>query len=829
MTQLQRLFSRLGTTRDGFNNGLIMGGVFVFFILIGLPASLPGREALAPLALPLFLLIAIAFGVHMVRQAGEDAKWGYLISNGIAIGIGAGLVFLLFMGLINRWQSRGFDVVSYFNEVRLASTARLSGVDEAELFPNPEIDRTTQEMPEDAVLRTNPMTLAINNDDIVVYDLGLITIGGLYGTALGFLAVALLTVVVYRAITLVDWQTRRREFRDSVYANDAGRSFAEFLPIVGHWIRLFSPIFFFALFLLSTSMSYDTGFWRGILGDSSVDEMPQGRSTLLNLSEIFDVKLQARQNLQLIIVFSMIITLLMAWRSLRSHVEKVVPLIVRIGIFISTIFGLVVLAVWRIVSDEVTFISPTLEIGKLNEMSDVTASLVIVTLVAIGLLIYVLLNIMDGQKFESTFVGVMGIGLLLTIPLFMDQYQTSVMNLVAINIMLGLGLNIVVGYAGLLDLGYVAFYAIGAYVYAFVASDRQHLAIGHANHIMFLLVTAIVIVPVIIFGGAIAWNRQSRPQMELLSDDKHKKDGSMQSMAPLWRNQPPLAISLMLVVLAVSVAFGTTWILKNIGVFDGVGRASPFVLGMILAVMASAFTGAMLGFPVLRLRSDYLAIVTLGFGEIISISLENLEDLTGGPFGANNIPKPLPTPFSIDQANLVILYIAFIGAGAITLISLRLKSSRLGRAWTALRSDEDIAQAMGINLVNVKLLAFSIGASFAGLAGLLFAARQSNIFPNNFSLQISINVLAVVIIGGMGSVPGVIVGAIALVGLPEMLRAVRDYRTLAFGAVLVIMMLIRPGGLMPAPLTSLEEKARQLRRERQGYSPAENEEAAYDG
>jgi len=364
----------------------------------------------------------------------------------------------------------------------------------------------------------------------------------------------------------------------------------------------------------------------------------------------------------------------------------------------------------------------------------------------------------------------------------------------------------------LLDLGYVAFYAIGAYVYAFIASDQQHLEVSQANTIMFLIVTAIAVVPVIVFGGTYAWNQRR----ERLGDDEAESDQPQRKMSALWENQPPLLISLGLVVLAVGVAFGSTWILQEIGLFEGVGRASPFILGLGLAVMASAFTGVMLGFPVLRLRSDYLAIVTLGFGEIVSIGLENLEDITGGPFGAKSIPKPLPTPFSIQQANLVILYLAFVAAGMVTMLSLRLRSSRLGRAWTALRSDEDIAQAMGINLVNVKLLAFSIGASFAGLAGLLFAARESNIFPSSFSLQVSINVLAVVIIGGMGSVPGVIVGAIALVGLPEMLRPIQDYRTLAFGAVLVAMMLIRPGGLMPTALTALEERARKLRQQRGG-------------
>ncbi|MCI0713585.1 MAG: branched-chain amino acid ABC transporter permease [Chloroflexi bacterium] len=266
-----------------------------------------------------------------------------------------------------------------------------------------------------------------------------------------------------------------------------------------------------------------------------------------------------------------------------------------------------------------------------------------------------------------------------------------------------------------------------------------------------------------------------------------------------------------MVIFAIAVALGSTWLLSQTGVFEEAGRASPFVVGLLLALMTSATAGFLLGFPVLRLRSDYLAIVTLGFGEIISIALENLESLTGGAFGADGVAKPLPAGSSVAEANLVILYLAIIGSAGIAVLSMRLKSSRLGRSWTALRSDEDIAQAMGVNLVNAKLLAFAIGASFAGAAGLLFASRQANIRPPNFNLNISINVLSLVIIGGMGSIPGVVIGAIALVGLPEMLRALSEYRILVFGALLVAMMLVRPQGLLPKPVAALEERARQLR------------------
>jgi len=167
-------------------------------------------------------------------------------------------------------------------------------------------------------------------------------------------------------------------------------------------------------------------------------------------------------------------------------------------------------------------------------------------------------------------------------------------------------------------------------------------------------------------------------------------------------------------------------------------------------------------------------------------------------------------------SNEGLLYIVLIGCLLVALLSLRVKSSRLGRAWGALKSDEDIAQAMGINLVNAKVLAFAIGAGFAGIGGVIFAARQANIFPDNFTLQVSINILALVIIGGMGSVPGVVVGALVLIGIPESLRVFEAYRILAFGGLLVAMMLLRPGGLLPQQPLRLEERAKQLRRALEG-------------
>jgi branched-chain amino acid transport system permease protein len=213
---------------------------------------------------------------------------------------------------------------------------------------------------------------------------------------------------------------------------------------------------------------------------------------------------------------------------------------------------------------------------------------------------------------------------------------------------------------------------------------------------------------------------------------------------------------------------------------------------------------------VLRLRGDYLAIVTLGFGEIIRLLFNNLRDFTGGPQGVLQIPRPLPDNAQGPVTYLSLVYLVMLGAALVAFFSMRLKQSRTGRAWSAMRSDEDIAQSMGVNLVQSKLTAFAIGAAFAGLGGVLFAARQRNIFPGDFQLAVSIEVLSLVIIGGMGSIPGVIMGAVVLIGLPEVLRELATYRILAFGALLVVMVIIRPEGLLPAPPAQLSGRARAL-------------------
>jgi len=296
----------------------------------------------------------------------------------------------------------------------------------------------------------------------------------------------------------------------------------------------------------------------------------------------------------------------------------------------------------------------------------------------------------------------------IAVPLLNDQLQNSVLGFVVVFIIMGIGLNIVVGFAGLLDLGYVAFFAVGAYSYGLLSSP-------------------------------------------------------------------------------------TSWILVNVPGFEGIS----FWAGLPIAIVLGLMAGILLGVPVLRLRGDYLAIVTLGFGEIIRLILLNLREYTDGPSGVRGIPTPYL--FGHDLGNpRDLLYLAMAFAAVGTFVALRLRDSRIGRSWVAMREDERVAQAMGINLVSTKLLAFAFGAVFASLSGTLYAVRQVNVFPDNFALDVSINVLALIIIGGIGSIEGVVIGAIALIGLPEILRSVNEYRVVAFGALLVAMMAFRPEGLLPS-------------------------------
>ena len=293
---------------------------------------------------------------------------------------------------------------------------------------------------------------------------------------------------------------------------------------------------------------------------------------------------------------------------------------------------------------------------------------------------------------------------ILFLPLILGTYLTEVTNNVGLYILMGLGLNIVVGFAGLLDLGYVAFFAIGAYVMGVLTSQ-----------------------------GA----------------------------------------------LGLDIGF-TFW------------TALP------IAVITSTLFGIMLGIPVLGMRGDYLAIVTLGFGEIIRVIAVSdvFKETLGGAQGILQIPKP--SFFGTELVQPGQLYYVVLAAVLLAVfIATRLRDSRLGRQWMALREDEDVAEAMGMNLVNTKLMAFATGAAFSGLAGAIFASKLTSIFPHSFNLIISINVLSLIIVGGVGSIPGVFAGALILVGLPELLREFAEYRMLIYGVLLIAMMLFKPEGFLP--------------------------------
>jgi len=312
-------------------------------------------------------------------------------------------------------------------------------------------------------------------------------------------------------------------------------------------------------------------------------------------------------------------------------------------------------------------------------------------------------------------------------PFMVSRGSVDIVTLILIYVMLGLGLNIVVGLAGLLDLGYVGFYAVGAYTYA------------------------------------------------LLSH------------------------------------------------YYGLG----FWVCLPLAGLMAAFFGFILGFPVLRLRGDYLAIVTLGFGEIIRLLLRNMTWLTGGPNGVSNIDKPTLFGLTFERKaaegmqtfheyfgiaynsinKVIFLYLVALLLVLITLFVInRLLRMPIGRAWEALREDEIACRALGMNPTVIKLSAFTLGATFAGFAGSFFAARQGLVTPESFTFIESAIILAIVVLGGMGSQLGIILAAVVMILLPELMREFSDYRMLMFGALMVLMMIWRPQGLLPMQRPHLELK-----------------------
>ncbi|MFH2059282.1 MAG: high-affinity branched-chain amino acid ABC transporter permease LivM [Pseudomonadota bacterium] len=306
-------------------------------------------------------------------------------------------------------------------------------------------------------------------------------------------------------------------------------------------------------------------------------------------------------------------------------------------------------------------------------------------------------RILEEKKFFLPCLAFLTIATLLFPHLF-SMYQTNIMISALIYVMLGLGLNIVIGLAGLLDLGYVAFFAVGAYSYALL-----------------------------------------------------------------------------------NLHYGLTfWVALPLG-----------------GLLAAAF-GIILGYPVLRLRGDYLAIVTLGFGEIIRLVLENWNEFSKGPSGIANIPKPDLFGMNLSmQADSIFLFYIIVALVIFTIFIInRLENSRIGRAWIALKDDEIACQSMGIDKGKTKLRAFALGAMWAGMGGVVFAAKTTFINPASFTIWESVIILCTVVLGGMGSITGVICGAMLLILLPEYLRAVSEYRMIVFGTVLVLMMVFKPGGMI---------------------------------
>ncbi|MDR3453662.1 MAG: ABC transporter ATP-binding protein [Rhodoferax sp.] len=348
------------------------------------------------------------------------------------------------------------------------------------------------------------------------------------------------------------------------------------------------------------------------------------------------------------------------------------------------------------------------------------------------------------QKKQIVAFCVAGLALLI-LPLVLQSAGNAwirILDSSLLYVMLALGLNIVVGFAGLLDLGYVAFFALGAYMYGLLASPQ-------------------------------------------LTDNFP----AIAAMFPNGLHTP-------------------VWIVIPAG-----------------ALLAGGF-GVLLGTPTLKLRGDYLAIVTLGFGEIIRVFLNNLDqpiNLTNGPKGVNqidpitffglNLGRPV-TVFGFEVASVSLYYYLFLALVLISvLVCYRLQLSRIGRAWMAIREDEIAAKAMGINTRNLKLLAFGMGATFGGVAGTMFAAFQGFVSPESFSLMESVMIVAMVVLGGIGHLPGVILGAVLLSALPEVLRYVAGplqamtngrldsaiLRQLLIALAMIVVMLMRPRGLWPTP------------------------------
>lgn len=338
--------------------------------------------------------------------------------------------------------------------------------------------------------------------------------------------------------------------------------------------------------------------------------------------------------------------------------------------------------------------------------------------------------------------GVLLVLFLLILPSLLGVYLSEIFNNVGLYILMGLGLNIAVGMAGLLDLGYVTNFAVGAYIMALLTTTSEF----------------------------------------------------------------------------------------------GLSEPISFWLAVPICVVSAMFTGFFFALPVLKMRGDYLAIATLGFGEIVRILARSdaLKETIGGAQGILQVQQakiggavgefltavltPINTFLARFELSILsgengeivfgrppqLYYLILVGCLIMLIISRQLNNSRTGRRWMAIREDEDVAAAMGINTTNAKVIAFTLSAASGGLAGAIFAAKLGSIFPHSFQLLISVNVLSLIIVGGLGSIPGIIVGAFALVGIPELLREFAEFRLLLYGIALIAMMLVRPEGLWPSEVRKRE-------------------------
>ncbi|MGQ0670901.1 MAG: branched-chain amino acid ABC transporter permease [Actinomycetota bacterium] len=321
---------------------------------------------------------------------------------------------------------------------------------------------------------------------------------------------------------------------------------------------------------------------------------------------------------------------------------------------------------------------------------------------------------MAREQVSTRVVGVLVLaGILAALPLLLGTVISEVLGQVMIYVLLGLGLNIVVGYAGLLDLGYVAFFAFGAYTTGLLTGAFLNTTTGAA--------------------------------------------------------QPALSADI------------------------------NFYIAVWIVALLAAGVGLLIGAPVLRLRGDYLAIVTLGLGEIVSVMTASkwAQPLIGGPQGMRGVTKAEVLGLNFQDNPQHFYYLALSFVLLALFVSRRLSVSRVGRAWTAMREDEQVADAMGISTTRFKLLAFAIGGAIGSVGGALFAVNLGSLTPASFEILVSITALAVVILGGIGSLPGVVVGGLALIGLPGLLREFEEYRLLIYGGALVAIMVLRPQGLVP--------------------------------